>query len=93
MSEKQIQDIYFTLIGVMKEEFRVPGVENLFAEGSDCFCWYGEMLDAYAHLCDRLGVEDEDEDVETIISSLMCIEREVGRKMFVYGMKFAPNKQ
>ena len=35
------------------------------------------------------GVENEDTDVETIISSLMDIERTVSIKMFEYGMRFA----
>ena len=89
MSEKQVEDIYFTLTGTMQEQFRVPGVENLFAEGSDCMNCYSEMHAAYERLCDRLGVVDEDEDVEIIIDSLMCIERKVSTKMFEYGMKFA----
>ena len=89
MNEKQIQDIYFTLTGVMQEQFRVPGVENLFAEGSECMNWYSEMLAAYERLCERLGVLDEDADVEVIIDSLMSIERKVSMKMFEYGMKFA----
>ncbi len=93
MNEKQIEDIYYTLIGTMQEKFRVPGVENLFAEGSYCMNSYGEMLAAYERLCNRLGVVDEDEDVEIIIDSLITIERKVSIKMFEYGMKFAANNQ
>ena len=89
MTNAQIEAIYATLVGVMREEFRVPGVENLFAEGSDCMNWYSDMLDAYERLCDRLGAVDEDKDVEVIICSLRKIEQKVSRKMFEYGMKFA----
>ncbi|MBR3999947.1 MAG: hypothetical protein IKI93_16575 [Clostridia bacterium] len=88
MNEKQIEDIYYTLIGTIQEQFRVPGVENLFAEGSECMNCYYEMLAAYERLCERLGVVDEDEDVEDIIDALMTVERKVSMKMFEYGMKF-----
>ncbi len=89
MTNVQIEAVYATLVGVMREEFRVSGVEDLFAEGSDCMNWYSDMLDAYERLCDRLGVVDEDKDVEVIICSLRKIEQKVSRKMFEYGMKFA----
>ncbi len=93
MSNQQIKDIYFTLVGVIRKEYRVPGVENLFAEGSECSNLYSQMLDAYERLCSRLGVVDEDDDVEVIINSMMDIERKVSMKMFEYGMKFAQEKK
>ena len=89
MDEIQIWDIYLTLTGQMQEKFRVPGVENLFADGSECACDYTEMSKAYARLRQRLGVIDEDRDVEIIINSLLSIEQKVSIKMFEYGMKFA----
>ncbi|MBQ2785182.1 MAG: hypothetical protein IJF02_01585 [Oscillospiraceae bacterium] len=89
MNEKQIENVYYTLIGTMQEQFRVPGAENLFAQGSECMNRYCQMLAAYERLCDRLGVIDEDEDVEIIIDSLMGIERKFSMKMFEYGRKFA----
>ena len=92
MDVEKIEDIYYTLIGVMNEEHCVTGVENLFIEGSACQCAYSEMLEAYARLRDRLGIETEDADVEDIINSLMSIEKAVSMKMFEYGMKFA-NKE
>ncbi len=89
MTKKQIEDIYDTLTGVIDEPFQVPGVENLFVEGSECMNCYSEAIAAYGRLCARLGVEGEDEDIETIINSLLRIERKVGMKMFEYGVKFA----
>ena len=89
MTNEQIEDIYATLTGTMRKEFRVPGVENLFEDDSECMNCYVDMLAAYERLCDRLGVIDEDKDVEVIIHSLMSIEHNVSMKMFEYGMKFA----
>ena len=91
MHDEKIEDIYCTLTGVMQDEFCVPGVENLFTEGSLCANLYAQMLDAYERLCERLGVKDEDGDVEIIINSLMTIEQNVSKKMFEYGVKFASN--
>ena len=89
MKEKFLADIYDTLQGVMQQGFGYPNVENLFAEGSLCAQQYSNMLEAYERLCNRLGVVDEDGDVEVIISSLMTIQRELGYKMFEYGVRFA----
>ncbi len=89
MDAEKIEYIYLTLIGQMGEAFCVAGVENLFEEGSECDCAYSQMLDAYARLRDRLGVENEDADVEQIIDALRKIEKIISMKMFEYGVKFA----
>ena len=87
MDSTQVEDVYYTLIGEMEDAFCVPGVENLFFEGSECEIAYDEMLAAYRRLRGRLGVSDEDADVETIINSLLKIQRLVATKMFEYGRK------
>ena len=46
------------------------------------------MLEAYQRLCERLGVQDEDDDVEIIINSLLNIQRETAYHMYYYGAKF-----
>ena len=60
----------------------IKGVPNAFESRSFCEGKYQEMLDAYARLRDRLGVIDEDADVEIIIDSLLAIQRELCLKMF-----------
>ena len=89
MNTEKIENIYLTLIGQMEDAFCVPGVENLFAEGSECDCSYTQMLDAYGRLRERLGVDDEDADVEQIINALRKIEKIISMRMFEYGMNFA----
>lgn len=86
MDESFIRDVYQSLLGNMIVP--VPGVENAFAPGSICDRRYSDMLDAYARLCARLGVADEDEDVEMIINSLLSIQNELCMKMYEYGGKF-----
>ena len=87
MKDKQIENIYYTLIGQMQEEFCVPGIENLFVDGSECDLAYHEMLEAYERLKNRLGIQNEDADIEIIINSLFKIQRLVAFKMFEYGKK------
>ena len=88
-----MEDVYDTLCGLRRKDAGVEGVENLFAPGSECQRLYSRMLDAYDRLCSRLGVVDEDEDVETIISSLMGIEHAISFKMYEYGAKYGMEKQ
>ena len=87
MQNDQIEKVYYTLIGMLNEEHCVSSVENLFTEGSECERAYDEMLEAYGRLRNRLGVLNEDADVETIINSLLKIQRLVATKMFEYGRK------
>lgn len=89
MGERLIEEVYDTLKVVLISQARVEGVENAFEAGGECERAYGRMLDAYERLCQRLGVVDEDDDVEIIIRSLMEIEGILSRKMFAYGVQFA----
>ena len=92
MEERFMEEVYDTLKGVLIPQVRVAGVENAFEPGGECERAYSQMLDAYERLCQRLGVEEEDDDVEIIIRSLMKIEGILCRKMFTYGWKFAKSE-
>lgn len=88
--ERNIADrIYDTLRGVGARDEWVAGVENLFLQGSECEKDYFEMLDAYMRLCDRLGVQDEDSDVEIMIRCFMNMEKRISHAMFVCGQRFS----
>ena len=92
MTDRWIENVYLTLTGHYTKNGGVPGVENAFAPGSFCMEQYMQMHAAYERLCERLGVEDEDEDVEIIIRAFMYMEREVSMKMYRYGAKFESMK-
>lgn len=79
------EDIYYTLLGVMKDEYCVPGIENAFETGNECYRNYAAMLDAYERLCVRLGNVQWDDDVEIIIDSLLDNQKILCQKMFEYG--------
>lgn len=70
------------------EGYGMPGVEYAFAPGSYCMERYKDMRDAYDRLCNRLGAEEEDEDVEAIIHAYMDMERELCMRMYRYGAQF-----
>lgn len=57
--------------------------------GDFCEEEYREMLEAYGRLCDRLGVVDEDSDVEQIVDSLLAIQRVLCMEMFRLGAESA----
>ena len=79
--------VYDILMGDRVEHPSIIPVENLFEEGSTCERLYSEIFDANERLCQRLGVQGEDEDVEMIIGSFFTMMRIVGERMFYYGGK------
>ena len=65
-------------------------VEDEFSEGKVCEQAYTEIMSAYQRLCQRLGVDgEEDKDIEVIINSYEFITEYLCLKMFDYGAMFA----
>lgn len=86
------ETVYQTLIGAYEEKYNVPGVENAFAEGSQCDRLYQQVYEANCRLCERLGQQDEDPDVELIVNNLLEITRVLCLEMYRYGGLFPPGK-
>ena len=72
--------VYESLIGELIDP--IKDVPNAFEPGSYCETRYRQVLEAYERLRGRLGVEDEDPDVEIIIDSLLEIQRKLCMEMF-----------
>lgn len=89
MKDEFIERVYETLQGDVAKSHAVPNVENLYGEGKPCRLFYEEMLSAYERVRDRLGVVDEDEDVEQMINALLSICRINSMAMYKYGEHFA----
>lgn len=81
------EQVYEAMTCHVSKEYCMPGVEDAFADNAFCMQKYRQMRDAYDRLCERLGVEDEDTDVECIIQCYMEIQRELCKRMFLYGQK------
>ena len=67
--------VYESLIGELVDP--IKDVPNAFEPGSYCETRYRQVLEAYERLRGRLGVADEDPDVEIIIDSLLEIQRKL----------------
>ena len=72
--------VYESLIGELIDP--IKDVPNAFEPGSYCETRYRQVLEAYERLRGRLGVSDEDPDVEIIIDSLLEIQRKLCMEMF-----------
>ena len=88
----QKEQIYDKMNGFLTEEtLSVPEgtvIEDEFAEGKECCLLYEGVYKAGRNLCERLG-EDEDSDVEAILSGMERIARLLSMKMYEYGRQEA----
>lgn len=82
--------IYEQMNGFLEEDtFPIPkkiGIEDEFADGKECSQLYERAYLAKQNLCRRLG-EDEDHDIEMLISSMENITRVLSMRMYEYGKK------
>ena len=90
MDDKQLDDIYGTLCGLYIPEAMVPGVPDLFSDGSFCMEEYIRMRRAYERICIRLGrdPEDGDADLEIILEATEHIQKRLAKEMFRLGMRY-----
>lgn len=82
-----IERVYLSVSGELVSP--VPGVDNAFAEGEECSKLYEAAYQATIRLRERLGIGDNDDsDLDIIADSIQAIQRELCRKMFIYGVVF-----
>lgn len=88
VKEMQKEEIFDRMNGFLSEgTCSLPGgivVEDEFADGRECGRLYEEVYQAKLNLCRRLG-QEEDKDVETIISNMEAIAKLLSFKMYDYG--------
>ena len=84
------EEVYDTLIG--ERIIPLKGVPNAFGEGRACAELYQQMARSCDSLRARLGVEDEDRDIECIMDAHVAIQRYLCVEMFRLGAKFERKK-
>ena len=89
MQKEQIYDMMngFLVEGALSMPEGIV-IEDEFAEGKECCLLYEGVYQAKRNLCERLG-EDEDRDVEAILSGMERIARLLSLKMYEYGRREA----
>lgn len=75
--------VYESLLGERLSP--VPGIANEFAPGSICDQHYENVQKAYQRLRIKLGIENEDRDIEIMLQELSSIQRILCLKMYRYG--------
>lgn len=78
--------VYGTLTGMIDQEYRVPGVENMFDDGFECTLLYEKMRYAYDRVLERLGLEDDDTDIEEMICLMDKMQKLLCLRMYEIGM-------
>lgn len=84
MEKKSAELVYQRLMGFCEQPMPGVAVENLFAEGADGDRLYEEIYGARLRICQRLGVE-EDQDLGLMMDCFDQMIRLVAEKMFECG--------
>jgi len=80
--------VYSSLLDELAPEYKLPWVQPIFIPGHPCYEEYEYMHEVYAHLRERFGIEEEDEDAESMIDALLAHGKILALEMFHYGRAY-----
>ena len=83
-----VEDVYYSMLGELREEYSLPWVPNLAYSGGEFDRLYSQMLAGCQRICQRLGRE-EDEDVEAVRCACEQMQQLLCRQMFACGASYA----
>lgn len=90
LSEKEFyQEVHDSLLANMFDEYRLPWVPDFCDPESPYSIAYGEMLEASWRICERLGKDVEDDDVEIMRRAYEKMQDLVAWQMFISGIAYA----
>lgn len=87
--EKDFQAIYDSMHGYLKKEYRIPWVKNVWEEETGFKLAYDDFWTVREHLCQRYGIDWDDEDLERIMNGIMNLDEDLCRRMFQYTIEYA----
>ena len=90
--EKDCNLILDMTTGVIDAKPPFEWVENAFAPGTLFSEAYEDFALARERLCERFGMAEDDEDLELIMNGLLKLEKDLGRRMFLCGLRYAQMK-
>ena len=91
--EKDCKLILSMATGAIDAKPPFEWVENAFAPGTLFSEAYEDFALAREHLCERFGMAEDDDDLELIMNGLLKLEEDLGRRMFLYGFRYAEMKE
>ncbi|MBQ3193037.1 MAG: hypothetical protein IJO21_04585 [Oscillospiraceae bacterium] len=85
-----VELVRLSLLGSERQRCRLPWVNVINCPGHGFYDDYILMKEAYARVCIRLGVnpDDEDKDLEDMVTAMIGHAADLGREMFHYGRVF-----
>lgn len=89
--EKDFQAIYNSVTGGLKKEYRVPWVGNAWKDQTAYRQAYADFWTAREHLCQRFGMDWEDEDLERFMNGILDLEEDLCRRMFYCTIYYVQN--
>ena len=87
--EADFYTIFHIITGNVAAEYPFHWVENAFVPGTQFSEAYQDFWNAREHLCERFGIDFDDDDLELFMDGLMKLEEDLGRRMFLYGIQYA----
>ena len=82
------EQVYETLLNTLDADYMLPWVDPVFVPENPCYKAYSDMHQIYEKIRIRLGVTDEDLDIEKMIDCLLLHGRLLALEMFRYGILY-----
>ena len=88
--KEEISEIVYQLMNGYLMPDTVPkalwdSIPDAFRDGTVCAEWMNDIYNARMHLGGRLGTDEEDPDILTIVNTYEKIARYIGESMYGYG--------
>ena len=87
--EKNFETIYHIVSGDTEAEPPFRWVEDASQPGTGFDRAYQDFWTAREHLCQRFGIDFEDDDLELFMNGILTLSRDIAERMFRCGVEYA----